>query len=402
MMLNNITYSALQAAADGSLLKTEWSLTWIVASYFFSVCGAMAGVNAVEAYREESDKHMKHFELILFSCCVGGVGIWFLHFTGMFAVEYMVQTSAGDWVALSITYEPIMTVASWFFAFAAVHAGALIASKDTFFGRSRVEATSALTKMVTFRQIVRQGNKVRFAALFMKPQRFIAGGVVAGLGILLMHYTGMSAVHQAGFKVKWKAPALFVSVILAVVVPSVGFWIIFRFLQWKPGVESFRVGAAFVIALAVASVHYSGMAAAEYHVDHSRLEVDSSGTVSREDIFTFGCFFSAFMLCISQFFLIGYARKSVVRRTTLLVLEFASAAQTEVENATTLNEARAKIGVLFNKAVKLAESRDKESLSKTFENNKTHVAATMGGTKPHPSHQSSMSKIQPDSAVTDA
>ena len=54
--------------------------------------------------------------------------------------------------------------------------------------------------------------------------------------------------------------------VIAIVAASAGFWIIFRFLAWKPNSDIVRIVAAIIISIAVNGMHYTGMMAAKYKV----------------------------------------------------------------------------------------------------------------------------------------
>ena len=83
-------------------------------------------------------------------------------------------------------------------------------------------------------------------------------GPLMGLGIAAMHYTGMSAMTISGDMV-YSLPVVALSVGIAMTAATAALWLAFREHDvWQ------RLGAAFVMGVAVAGMHYTGMAAATF------------------------------------------------------------------------------------------------------------------------------------------
>jgi hypothetical protein len=104
-------------------------------------------------------------------------------------------------------------------------------------------------------------------ALFRGTGPLIVGGIIAGGGVCIMHYIGMIAIH-AGVKIHWNGGVVFASVLIAIVAATAAFWILFRMLALYPAYESLRFLSSLVAAIAVCGMHYTGMMAASYTVDH--------------------------------------------------------------------------------------------------------------------------------------
>ncbi|WP_265338899.1 MHYT domain-containing protein [Parafrankia colletiae] len=85
--------------------------------------------------------------------------------------------------------------------------------------------------------------------------RLTAGGVIAGLGVAAMHYTGMAAMH-AGSDITYRRPIVVLSVAIAIGAALAAMWIAFRVVTgWHVAV------ASVVMAIAVCGMHYTAMAA---------------------------------------------------------------------------------------------------------------------------------------------
>ncbi len=148
-----------------------------------------------------------------------GTGIWSMHFVGMLAFS----------LPVAISFDFGITLLSWLAA-VAVSAIALY--------------------------IVGYGRLTAWT--------LIAGALVMGAGVCLMHYGGMYAMRMApGISYQ---PVLFAASVVIAVVASGAALLIIAYLKelnsWKD--FALRVAAAMVMGLAVVGMHYTGMAAAEF------------------------------------------------------------------------------------------------------------------------------------------
>jgi NO-binding membrane sensor protein with MHYT domain len=93
--------------------------------------------------------------------------------------------------------------------------------------------------------------------------RLIAGGVITGLAVALMHYTGMWAVQIQG-AIAYDKGLVALSIVIAVVAATAALW-------FTLVLESLalRFVAGLVMGVAVVGMHYTGMAAVRVSVDHA-------------------------------------------------------------------------------------------------------------------------------------
>jgi diguanylate cyclase len=147
-----------------------------------------------------------------------GIGIWSMHFLGMLAFRLPVPMG----------YDPIITLLSLL---------------------SAVAASAFALWMVC------QQNLSRL--------RLVVGAFVMGSGICTMHYAGMAAMRMhPGIRY---VPSLFLaSVAIAVTASGAALWIAFRLRQRSSRTKRLRAGAAVVMGFAIAGMHYTGMAAAQF------------------------------------------------------------------------------------------------------------------------------------------
>ncbi|GJE09145.1 MHYT domain-containing protein [Methylobacterium longum] len=146
------------------------------------------------------------------SLAMGG-GIWAMHFVGMLAFE----------MGMPAAYDLGITVASLVLAIAATGAA--------FTWVSRQDAA---------------------------PRDVLVSGPLMGVGVAAMHYTGMAAMRVPG-NLAYSLPVVVASVAIAVTAATAALWLTFRQNSvWQ------KLAAAVVMGLAVAGMHYTGMAAATF------------------------------------------------------------------------------------------------------------------------------------------
>ncbi|MBL7260452.1 MHYT domain-containing protein [Paractinoplanes lichenicola] len=183
-----------------------------VVSYVLSVLGSMLGLTCAVRFRTAAGRGERIWWLVLGSVSIGGTAIWSMHFVAMmgFAV-----------VGTPIRYDVGLTAASALLAVIAVGVGLAIALLGK--GAQNV--------------------------------RIITGGVVAGLGVAGMHYTGMAAMKLNG-EVTYGMTRVGLSIGIAVVAAAVALWL--AVTVRRPLVI---FAAALVMGVAVNGMHFTGMTA---------------------------------------------------------------------------------------------------------------------------------------------
>jgi diguanylate cyclase len=98
----------------------------------------------------------------------------------------------------------------------------------------------------------------------LSRRRLIVGGVMMGVGIAAMHYTGMAAMHME--PAITYTPGWFVtSIAIAITASWTALWIAFNLSAGRQHhVLRKRLGASLVMGLAIAGMHYAGMNAAVF------------------------------------------------------------------------------------------------------------------------------------------
>jgi diguanylate cyclase (GGDEF)-like protein len=150
-----------------------------------------------------------------------GIGIWSMHFVGMLAFSLPIPMAYD--VAITLHSLVIAVVVSWF-------------------------ALSTVTRSSLSRR------------------RLLVGGVLMGLGISTMHYTGMAAMDM--FPPIRYDPLLFsASVVIAIGASHAALWIAFNLRSNERWMMYAKGGSAVVMGLAITGMHYTGMAAAQFAPD---------------------------------------------------------------------------------------------------------------------------------------
>ena len=105
---------------------------------------------------------------------------------------------------------------------------------------------------------------VQVARPTLSARRLVTGGLLMGVGIAGMHYTGMAAMQmQPGIHYR---PGLFAaSVAIAIAASMAALWIAHTLRDSRQHrVLIKRIGAACVMGVAITGMHYTGMAAADF------------------------------------------------------------------------------------------------------------------------------------------
>ena len=166
-----------------------------------------------------ADRRTRPWWIMAASLALGG-GIWSMHFVGMLAFE----------MPMAATYDVKLTLLSLLLPILAAAAGLLALGQ---FGNTLVP--------------------------------LLAAGLLAGSGIVVMHYSGMAAMQMPGVTVQYDPWLVAASILIAIVAATAAFWLAFRTTRtWE------RAIAAVMMGIAIAGMHYTGIAAATFAMsDHA-------------------------------------------------------------------------------------------------------------------------------------
>jgi NO-binding membrane sensor protein with MHYT domain len=189
-------------------------------AYALSFLGSLLGLVCTARIRRAPTAAGRAGWVVLAAWAIGGTGIWVMHFMAMLGFGVS---------GVDIRYAVPLTVASAVISIVVVGIGLFIVGWNSAGGRPH-------------------------------PARILVGGVVTGLGVAAMHYTGMAAMRMAG-TVEYDRRLVAVSVVIAVVAATAALWFT-AVLQRTAAI----VAAALVMGVAVCGMHYTGMLAMSVHL----------------------------------------------------------------------------------------------------------------------------------------
>ncbi len=150
-----------------------------------------------------------------------GLGIWSMHFVGMLAFKLPVQVS----------YDVTLVVLSVLFA----------------------AAGSYIALYVVCRAV-------------MGAKELVTGGLLMATSICAMHYTGMAAMKiEIDYDPIWVG----LSIVVALTASLAALYLIFKLGREEgSSAVSYKLGSGMLMGAAIAGMHYIGMEAASFHIDH--------------------------------------------------------------------------------------------------------------------------------------
>ncbi len=199
------------------LLPGQYSVGLVLLSIFVSVFSAtMALQTAHIARRAERPLH-RHLAIGTGAIALGG-GIWSMHFIGMLAFQLCTQVGYDTTLTLLSVLPSV--AASWL-----------------------ALRTLSLTRA--------------------SWPRLLLGGLLVGSGIAAMHYSGMAAMRMDAL-LRYDPSAFALSAVVAISFSTLALWL--RFGMQKLPIKPFQrlLASGLVMGLAIAGMHYVGMAAARF------------------------------------------------------------------------------------------------------------------------------------------
>lgn len=190
---------------------TSYDPALVALSFVVALVGSYIALSASQKLRASTGRAYR-YHLAIAGIALGGIGVWSMHFIGMLAMR----------MQLGLSYSMAETVVS------------LVAA---------VAATAWALSIVA-------RNPKSWLHL-------LGAGAMLGVGVCVMHYMGMYSMRFGGF-FQWDMALVGLSVVIALVAATAALWLAFNTpSHWM------RMVAAVVMALAVCSMHYTGMLAAE-------------------------------------------------------------------------------------------------------------------------------------------
>jgi PAS domain S-box-containing protein len=194
-----------------------WNYRLIALSVVIAIIGSYVALDFAIRMRSPAARH-KALLFILGSLAMG-LAIWTMHFLGMLAMH----------TNMSISYDQTLS------------------------------ALSILAATI--------GAGLAFSIMKRKHMGLIqlcTGSIAMGMAICSMHYIGMASMRMGA--VIHYIPSLFVlSVFIAIFTSAAALWLSFQLKIDNPSTLFYqKIGSAILMGVAISSMHYTGMAAAQY------------------------------------------------------------------------------------------------------------------------------------------
>ncbi|ARD58798.1 hypothetical protein Y71_02290 [Kosakonia radicincitans DSM 16656] len=203
------------------MLVSQYDYILVVVSFIVAILASYTALNM--AGRVTSSSGTASWVWLSGGGVAMGIGIWAMHFIGMLAMN----------ISMSMLYEPFLTALSM-----------VIAIGSSLFALWLVSGSQ------------------------LHLQRLIPGAIIMGLGIVAMHYTGMAAL-QVSPAIVWNMNWVALSVVIAMAASFAALWLTFRLRHEGAQVALMRFGAAILMGIAIAGMHYTGMMAAQFPPQHA-------------------------------------------------------------------------------------------------------------------------------------
>lgn len=197
-------------------MSATYNFSLVIVSAFIAIAAAYTALEvANKVFRSNSHKEQRFW--LISGGVIMGTGIWSMHFIAMLAFN----------IPIYVTYKlPLVFLSLVLAVGAAMQAFHII-------GRPKPDAATMLT-----------------------------GSIIMGIGIALMHYTGMAAMHMPA-TLRYQPVMFAVSVLVAVAVSFAALQLSIRFREERRSKQlGGKLATACLMGGAVLSMHYTGMAAA--------------------------------------------------------------------------------------------------------------------------------------------
>jgi len=189
-------------------MSGSFDLYLVGVSFAISVFGSYTGLvlaGQITDLRQGLDRLWLAFAAV----ALGGGAIWSMHFIGMLAYK----------PPIPVSYDTALTLISLLVGVVFTGVGVYLVISQT----------------------------------RMKISRLLGAGVIMGLGVAAMHYTGMAAIKMAG-TMSHDPKIVGISIVIAIVASTAALWIAFTVrTTWQ------KIVSAFVMGVAVCGMHYTAM-----------------------------------------------------------------------------------------------------------------------------------------------
>ncbi|MBP2168274.1 diguanylate cyclase (GGDEF)-like protein [Erwinia toletana] len=198
------------------MLVTSWDPVLIAVSFFVAFIASFTALDI--AGRVAISQGRAALYWLLGGGTAMGIGIWAMHFIGMLAMM----------LPMEMHYDLALTGASLI--------SAIVASILALWQVCRSELT---------------------------PARLMRGSLLLASGVAAMHFIGMLALMITP-AIQWRPGLVALSLVIALLASGSAMWLAFHLRRGERGLLARRALASIILGIAVAGMHYTGMAAAQF------------------------------------------------------------------------------------------------------------------------------------------
>lgn len=198
-------------------LNGNYDLRLVVLSFFVAIFASYIALDLTGRLRDVHNTKDGKMLWLVGGAVAMGAGIWSMHFIGMlsFTIPGLILRYDIFWTMLSLVV-------------------AILAAG--------------------FALYLLQISRVRI-------EHYIAGGIILGLAIASMHYTGMEAMLIT-LNIRYLPSLFFLSIIIAIVASEAAIWLALKSNQVIFRMRNrVKIGSAIIMGLAICGMHYTAMAA---------------------------------------------------------------------------------------------------------------------------------------------
>ena len=205
-----------------------YSLRLVILSYLVATAASYVALDVTYRMKDVSISKFESFLWLIGGSLAMGAGIWSMHFIGMLAFI----------MPMPMLYDPALTALS---VVVAIIASGLALS------------------------LLRPKN--------IKLPYLILGGVVMGIAIAAMHYTGMAAM-SISMKIRYLPNIFILSILIAIFASEAALYLAIKSTQVDVKNRFLlKIASALIMGAAICGMHYTGMAAAIFTPLHDMLNM---------------------------------------------------------------------------------------------------------------------------------
>lgn len=210
-----------------------FDLRLVIFSFIVAIFASYLALSIAGSLRSFSNKkNFQYWIWFISGALVMGTGIWTMHFIGMEALIIDMQKE----------YDNFLTFLSLIIA------------------------------------IIASGFALYFVRMETVPlQSILLGGILMGLGIVSMHYVGMSAMQH--MHISYLPSLFFLSIFIAIAASQSALWLMIKTHEYS-WIAKFDLVSAIIMGIAICGMHYVGLAAAVMTPDETAILINATPSPS--------------------------------------------------------------------------------------------------------------------------